>query len=108
VRHTVDLTTGNQVGPTEVLTNHHTPLSREEVAEAVALAREKSTVIQDLYTPATKDKVHWEYLQLMIRRKHEALEPGDRVVRLVFSAPAAAPVRVIVDLTQGIVLTDNR
>jgi hypothetical protein len=108
VRHTVDLTTGNQVGPTEILTNHHTPISQEEVTEAVTLSREKSTAIQDLYTPANRGKVHWEYLQLMIRRKHEALEPGDRVVRLVFSAPGAAPVRVIVDLTQGIVLADNR
>jgi hypothetical protein len=108
VRHTVDLATGNQVGQTEVLLNHHTPLSQEEVAEAVALARDKSAAIQGLYTPANKDKVRWEYLQLVIRRKHEALEPGDRVVRLVFNAPASPPVRVFVDLTKGIVLPDSR
>jgi hypothetical protein len=107
VRHTVDLATGNQVGQTEVLLNHHTPLSREEVAEAVALAREQSAAIQGLYTPANKDKVHWEYLQLVVRRKHEALEPGDRVLRLVFNAPAAAPVRVYVDLTKGIVVPES-
>src|SRR5262249_6479752 len=49
VRHTVDVTTGNQVGPTEVLLNQHTPISREELAEAVELAREKSAATQDLY-----------------------------------------------------------
>src|SRR6266849_331681 len=47
VRHTVDLTTGNQVGPTEVLLNSHTPISREELAEAVELAKEKSSAIAE-------------------------------------------------------------
>src|SRR5262249_32138350 len=37
VKHTVDVTTGNEVGQTEVLLNHHTAMSREEVSEAVAL-----------------------------------------------------------------------
>src|SRR6516165_5179920 len=31
VRHTVDLTTGKQVGATEVLLNHHTPIARDEL-----------------------------------------------------------------------------
>jgi hypothetical protein len=114
VRHTVDLTTGNQVGPTEVLLNSHTPISREELAEAVELAGEKSPAIQELYKARDKNTVHWEYLQLMIGRKHGAHEPGDRVVRFVFSAPATreqaalAPVRVIVNLTKGLVEPDPR
>ncbi len=109
VRHTVDLTTGKQVGPTEVLGKHHTPISREELEEAIALAREKSSALRDLYKERDKTKVHWEYLQLMISRKHEPHEPGDRVVRLVFTAPAGKdqpppePVRVIVNLTKGVV-----
>lgn len=112
VRHTVDLTTGNQVGPTEVLFQSHTPISREELAEAVELAREKSSAVQELYKDRDKNRVHWEYLQAVITRKHEPHEPGDRVVRLVFTASAAkdeappAPVRVIVNLTKGLVVPD--
>jgi hypothetical protein len=112
VRHTVNLITGNQVGPTEVLFNSHTPISREELAVAVELAREKSSAIQELYKERDKKMVQWEYLQPLITRKHEAHEPGDRVVRLVFTAVAAkdeappAPVRVIVNLTKGLVVPD--
>src|SRR5262249_15138132 len=85
LRYTVDLTSGNQVGPTEVLLNHHTPLSRQEVEEAVTLAREKSPAVQELYKDREKGQVHWEYLQVFVSRKHEQHEPGDRVVRFVFT-----------------------
>jgi hypothetical protein len=114
VRHTVDLVTGKQVGPTEVLVNHHTPISRDELNEAVKLAQEKSAVVGELYKDREKNAVRWEYLQLFINRKHEAHEPGDRVVRLVFTAtpaegqPEPAPVRVIVNLTRGVVVPDAR
>jgi hypothetical protein len=114
VRHTVDLTTGEQVGPTEVLVKHHTALSREELEEAVDLARQKSTAVGELYKGRDKTAIRWEYLQLLIRRKHEPHEPGDRVVRLVFMAPAGndqaapAPVAVIVNLTKGIVVPEAR
>jgi hypothetical protein len=113
VRHTVDLTTGEQFGPTEVLLNRHTPISREELAEAVEMAREKAAAVQELYKERDKDTVHWEYLQLLISRKHEPHEPGDRAVRLVFTASAVrdqappAPVRVIVNLTKGVVVKDE-
>ena len=63
----MDLTTGNQVGATEVLFNSHTPISREELAEAVALAREKSAAIQGLYADRDPNAVRWEYLQMMIK-----------------------------------------
>jgi hypothetical protein len=109
VRHTVDLATGNQVGATEVLLNHHTPMSREEVAQAVSLAREKAAPVSELYKDRNPNTVHWEYLQLMINQKYEQYEPGDRVVRLVFVASTPkgqarpAPVRVVVNLTRGTV-----
>jgi hypothetical protein len=105
VRHTVDLTTGKQVGGTDVLVKAHTALSREELADAVALAREKSDPVRDLYKDQP-DKVHWEYLQLLINKKQEPHEPGDRVVRLVFTATgaASAPVPVVVNLTKGVVV----
>jgi len=114
IRHTVDLTTGNQVGQTEVLLNHHTPISREELTEAVGTAREKSALLQELYKQRDPKTVHWEYLQMLITRKHEPHEPGDRVVRLVFTGPAgkdegqAAPVRVVVNLTKGVVVAGDR
>jgi hypothetical protein len=114
VRHTVDLTTGDQVGSTEVLTNSHVPISREELTEAVALAREKSPAVQELYKERDPKAVRWEYLQLLINRKHDMNEPGDRAIRLVFTAnpsedqPAPAPVRVIVNLTKGVVVPDAR
>ena len=114
VKHTVDLTTGSQVGPTEVLFNSHTPFSREELAEAVALAREKSSAVQELYKQHDKDAVHWEYLQPVITRPHGVHEPGDRVVRFVFTASAGmdeappARARVIVNLTKGVVEPDAR
>jgi hypothetical protein len=113
VKHTVDVTTGEQVGPTEVLLKHHTPLSREELAEAVALAKEKSPGVQELCKDRDKSAVKWEYLQMLINRKNESNEPGDRVVRLVFTAsppegqPAPTPVRVIVNLTKGVVLKEK-
>jgi hypothetical protein len=113
VRYTVDLTTGNQVGPTEVLFNNHTPLSREEVAEAVALAREKSSAVQELYKRFEK-AVHWEYLQPVIGRPHGVHEPGDRAVQLAFTASAGkeeaapAPVRVMVNLTKDVVEPESR
>jgi hypothetical protein len=111
VKYTVDLTTGKQVGDTEVLLNHHSPLSREELADAVKLAREKSPDVRQLYAGREDTEVRWEYLQLMISRKTETSAPGDRVVRIVFSstvADAPAPVPVLVDLTKGTVKLDTR
>ncbi len=115
VKHTVDLKTGEQVGPTEVLLNSHTPISHEELAEAVALAKEKSPTVAELYRGRDKNDVRWEYLQQMIQRKHAQYEPGDRVVRLVFNATPVAkdqaaptPVRVLVNLTKSIVTPDDR
>lgn len=114
VKFTVDLTTGKQVGETEVLTKAHTPLSREELAEAVASVKDKSAEVKALYKGRAAADVRYEHLQMKINRKSEQFEPGDRVVRFVFTANAGedektpAPVRVLVNLTKGLVLPDNR
>jgi hypothetical protein len=113
VKHTVDVTTGNAVGQTEVLLNHHTAMSRDELAEAVALAQEKSPEVKALYQGRDKTAVRWEYLQMLVSRKTEQSEPGDRVVRFVFTAAAAEgqpppnPVAVMVNLTKEAVVKDN-
>jgi hypothetical protein len=114
VKHTVDLNTGKQVGETEVLTKAHTAVSREELAEAVAAAKEKSAALKTLYKDRDEKAVRWEYLQMKINRKSEQFEPGDRVVRFVFTAEPAAgeaaptPVRVLVNLTKDTVTQDDR
>jgi hypothetical protein len=108
VKHTVDLTTGQQVGDTEVLLNHHSPIAREELADAIKLAREKVSAVGELYQGRDPTAIRWEYLQLMISKKSERFEPGDRVVRLVFNAADATPVPVIVDLTKGTAVPDAK
>jgi hypothetical protein len=114
IKQTVDVTTGEQVGQTEVLVKQHTPISREELTEAVAFAKENSTDVKTFYENHEAEGVRWEYLQMKINRKNEQHEPGDRVVRLVYSATppegqaAPTPVRVVVNLTKGIVAKDER
>jgi hypothetical protein len=114
VKYTIDLTTGQPVGDTEVLTKAHTPVSREELAEAVEKVKEKSDAVKALYKGREPTAVRWEYLQMKINRKSEQFEPGDRVVRFVFTAnpidgeDAPAPVRVIVNLTKDTVIPDER
>jgi hypothetical protein len=114
IKYTVDLTTGKQVGPTEVMTKAHTPVSREELAEAVALVKEKSEAVKKLYEGRPAQGVRWEYLQMKIDRKTAQFAPGDRVVRFVFTAnpfeneKPPTPVRVVVNLTSDRVFADER
>jgi hypothetical protein len=114
VKHTVDLATGKQIGETEVLTQAHTPVSREELAEAVAAAKTRSDTVKALYKNRDEKAVRWEYLQMKINRKSEQFEPGDRVVRFVFTAEPAdgeaapTPVRILVNLTKDTVIADDR
>src|SRR5262249_61724049 len=107
--------TGEPAGEPEVLTRAHTPVSREEVAEALALGRDKVPAVKDLYDGRAEGAVKWEYLQMKINRKTEQFEPGDRVVRFVFTAPPAAegqaapePVRVLVNITKDTATRDER
>lgn len=113
IKHTIDLATGKQIGETEVLTKVHTAISREELMEAVAAAR-KVAAVKDLYDGRAPGDVRWEYLQMKINRKTEQFEPGDRVVRFVFTAnpvegqKAPVPVSVLVNLTKDTVAQDDR
>ena len=67
-----------------------------------------------LYKGREANAVRWEYLQMQINRKSDQFEPGDRVVRFVFTAnpldgeDPPAPVRVIVNLTKDTVIPDER
>jgi hypothetical protein len=114
VKFTVDLATGKPLGEPEVLTKAHTPVSHEELDEAVAAAKDKSAAVKALYAGRDPKVVRWEYLQMKINRKSDQFEPGDRVVRFVFTAdapddePAPTPVRVIVNLTKDTVIPDER
>ncbi|QVL34408.1 hypothetical protein KIH39_11020 [Telmatocola sphagniphila] len=115
VKYTVDLETGNQVGETEVLLKAHTPISREETEEAVALAKEKSPELKALYANRDPKSIRWEYLQMMVTKKLDQVQVGDRVVRIVFTAAPAQgeseappPLRVLVDLTRQLVIKDDR
>ncbi len=113
VKHTVDLTTGKQIGETEVLTKAHTPVSREELADALASVKEKSELVNSLYKDREASDMKWEYLQMKINKKSDQFEPGDRVVRFVFTASPIGnqeptPVRVIVNLTKDTIIPDDR
>lgn len=114
VKYTVDLTTGATVGEPEVLTKAHTPVSRDELAEALAALKERSPAVKAAYAGRDAAAVRWEYLQMKINRKSEPFEPGDRVVRFVFQVTPAEgeaqpdPVRVIFNLTRDTITNDDR
>ncbi len=114
IKYTVDLSTGKQIGATEILTKAHTPISRDELAEAVAKAKEQSKAVQALYHKRDPRDVRYEYLQMKINKKTNTFEPGDRVIRFVFTANVdeketpPKPVRVLVNLTKDTVIDDDR
>lgn len=114
IKQTIDLTTGKQIGETEVLTKAHTPISHEELNEAVAAAQAKVPEVKALYDGRPAGTVRWEYLQMKITRKTDRFEPGDRVARFVFTAipdegqKAPEPVRVLVNLTKDTATPDDR
>jgi hypothetical protein len=98
VRRVVNLETGDQVGEPEVLFNYATPLSREELAEAIKLARAKSDKVEELCRDAEQGDV--EVSPLVAPIKAAGVPdgtPGDRVVNLQFlrkSTTARASVNV--------------
>ena len=114
VKYTIDLATGKQIGDTEVLTKAHTPISRDELTEAVAAAQAKIPAVKSLYEGRPAGAVRWEYLQMKITKKTDQFEPGDRVARFVFTVTpeegqkAPDPVRVLVNLTKDTVTRDDR
>lgn len=102
VKRVVDLNTGKQVGDTEVLLNYAAPLTREEEAQAIRLAREKSAKVKRLYKGVKEDAVQVGALFQQISAKGVPEgAPGDRVVTLEFRRKKSDDiVRVTVNLTQ--------
>jgi hypothetical protein len=107
VRRVVDLETGRPVGEPEVLFNYATPLSREELTEAVKLARAKDEKVEALCRDAERGDV--EVSPLVAPVKVAGVpdgEPGDRVVNLQFLRKSTgARASVNVNLTKETVRT---
>ncbi len=102
VRRVVNLETGQEVGEPEVLFNYPTPLSREELAEAVRLARAKDEKVAELCRDAEEGDVEVTPLvsQVKVAGVPEGA-PGDRVANLQFlKRSTAARASVFVNLTR--------
>jgi hypothetical protein len=105
VRRVVDLATGEPTGEPEVLFNYPTPLSREELAEAIRLAREKSEKVAGICRDAEPGDVEATPLATTIKVAGAPDgAPGDRVVNLqLLRKSTLGRVAVIVNLTSGAV-----
>jgi hypothetical protein len=103
VRRVVDLATGNPVGEPEILFNYPTPLSHEELVEAVKLARDKNDAVRDLWRDAEQGDVVVSPLttRIAVTGSPDG-SPGDRVVNLQFLRKSTgARANVIANLTRG-------
>jgi hypothetical protein len=105
VRLAVDLSTGQQAGQPEVILDYPLAFSREELAEAVTLAREKSKEVKEFYQGHGEKAVTWDHKLPWILPKEGAHTTGERVVFLRF-ASGAAELRVTVNLTKESVTRD--
>src|SRR5262249_8944498 len=98
VKRVVDLSSGKQVGETEVFADYPTPLARAEVNEAIQLAREKSEKVKALYRQADTSNVRVDDLLAEYGAGAPGFAgPGDRVVNLQFhdeNAPGFVSVEV--------------
>lgn len=105
VRRVVDLATGEPAGEPEVLFNYPTPLAREELTEAVKLAREKNDKVAELCRDAEQGDVEVSPLVTLIKVAGVPDgTPGDRVVNLQFLKKSTmARASVVVNLTKGTV-----
>jgi hypothetical protein len=105
IRRVVDLSTGAATGEPEVLFNYPTPLSREELGEAVKLAREKNDKVGELVRDAEQGDVVVSPLVATIKVSGTPDgAPGDRVVNLQFLRKStAARANVVVNLTRATV-----
>jgi hypothetical protein len=105
IRRVIDLASGQPVGEAEVLFNYPTPLSREELNEAVKIAREKNEKIGDLCRDSEEGDVVVTSLVSPIKVAGAPDgTPGDRVVNLQFLKKSSmARGNVIVNLTKGAV-----
>jgi hypothetical protein len=102
IRRVVDLATGESVGEPDVLFNYPTPLSREELDDAVKLARQKNEKVAALCRDAEQGDV--EVTPLVSVIKVSGLPdgaPGDRVANLQFLRKSTmSRVSAIVNLTR--------
>jgi hypothetical protein len=110
VKRVVDLSSGKQVGQTEVFADYPTPLARAEVKEAIQLAGEKSEKVKAFYRRADSSNVRVEELLA----EYGAGAPGfagsgDRVVNLQFlDVTVPGFVSVEVNLTRGTVADTDK
>jgi hypothetical protein len=105
IRRVVDLATGEPAGEPEVLFNYPTPLSREELSEAVNLARDKNDRVGELVRDAEQGDIVVSPLVSLIKVAGTPDgAPGDRVVNLQFLRKSTtARANVVVNLTQATV-----
>ncbi len=85
VKRVLDLNTGKQLGPTEVLLDYSAPLTHEEEAQAIRLARKNVRAVREAYSGAGKGEV--EVVALFEQITAPGVPdgaPGDRVVNLQF------------------------
>src|SRR4029077_10412810 len=101
----VDLATGEPAGEPEILFNYPTPLSREELLEAVKTARAKNDKVDALCRDAEEGDIGVSPLVTLIKVAGAPYgTPGDRVVNLQFVKKSTADrANVIVNLTKGTV-----
>jgi hypothetical protein len=102
IRRVVDLATGESTGEPEVLFDYPTPLSREELAEAIKLARDKNDKVGELFRDAERGDVVVSPLVTSIKVAGAPYgTPGDRVVNLQFLKKSTmARANTIVNLTR--------
>jgi len=105
LRLAVNLSTGQQAGQPEVILDYPLAFSREELNEAVTLAREKSKEVKEFYKTHGESAVQWDHKLPWILPKEGAHTTGERVVFLRF-ASGAAELRVTVNLTKETVTRD--
>jgi hypothetical protein len=105
VKRVVDLNTGKQIGDTEVRLDYAAPLTREEKAQAIGLAKKEVTQVRTLYTGAGKGDI--EVVGLFEHITAAGVPdgmPGDRVVNLQFRRKRSPDViSVNVNVTKGTV-----
>ncbi len=109
VRRVLDLTTGAAVGDPEVLFNHATPLTVEELNEAIKLARDKYPAAADLYaTTEAKDVEVAPLVQVITATGQADGAVGDRVVSLQLRKKGTNKrLAVMVNLTRQTVRDPN-
>lgn len=82
VKRVIDLTSGKEKGPPEVLVGYPAPLTREEREQAIALAKEEVPALKDLLADGQKDVILEVLFETVTSEKNPDGDIGDRVVSL--------------------------